>query len=274
MTGVTDHKGHLFRDETVLTDGYTPDEPVGRDTLIERVLDAVDPVVHRNPATNIVLTGPTGSGKTTVVTHVFYRLSRETRVSTAAINCWQYRTRPGLLTELLIQLGYPEPRKGRPVDERLGTLQELLDKSDGAVVALDEFDQFTAPTEIVYDLQETAAQTENELGLILVSNQSLTSLVLDARSRSRLGYQPIPARPYTADDLAAILHDRVKNAFQSGVVSPRVIDRIATLVADDGGDCRQAFSLLLRAGRRAEQEQASEVNVEHVEESLGKRDVQ
>jgi len=147
---------------------------------------------------------------------------------------------------------------------------ELFDKSDGTVVALDEFDQFTDPTGIVYDLQETVAQTANELGLILVSNQPLSSLALDARSRSRFGCQTVPVQAYTADDLAAIIHGRVEDAFKHNVVSPDAINQIADIVADAGGDCRQAVTLLLRAGRLAEQEQADEVTVEHVETSHNK----
>jgi cell division control protein 6 len=266
MGSATGSSQSLFRDETALTDSYTPDAPIGRDDLVDTVYSAVHPITHRKPPDNVALVGPPGTGKTTVVAHILDELEQDTRVTTATVNCWQYQTRPALLTELLIQLGYPAPRKGTPVDARLATLQELLDKSDGLVVALDEFDQCTHQAEIVYDLQAAAAQTENELGLILIANQPLTALTLDERSRSRFDHRTVPVRPYTAADLATILHDRVMNAFQRSTVTDAAIDRIAKVVADAGGDCRQAFTLLLRACRRAEQDQATEVTVDHVEQ--------
>jgi cell division control protein 6 len=265
MGGATAAGRSLFRDPSALTDGYTPETPIGRDESIATLRAAVRPVAHRQPPDDVLLVGPTGTGKTTVVSHVLDALADETRVTTAMVNCWQYQTRPALLTELLIQFGYPAPRKGTPVDARLGTFRELLAKSHGLVVALDEFDQCTHQTEVVYDLQDAAAETDNELGLILVSNQPLAALDLDARSHSRLDCRTVTLEPYTAEELAAILHQRIEAAFQREAVAPDTVDRIANTVADAGGDCRQACGLLLRAGRFADRDQAAEVTVSHVE---------
>lgn len=260
----------IFRDKTVLTDTCTPEIPVARDRVKATLHKTLQPIVHRKPADNVVLVGAPGTGKTTVVAHVLDKIESNSRVSTAMINCWQYQTRPALLAELLIQLGYPAPRKGTPVDARLTTFQELLAKSDGLIVALDEFDQFTHQTEIIYDLQDAVAQTDQELGLILVGNQPPASLDLDPRSHSRLDCRIVSFEPYTADELAVILHHRIEAAFRRGVITPAAVDRIANTVADAGGDCRQALSLLLRAGRIAEREQAPEVTVDHVEQACSR----
>lgn len=262
--GATTAGQSLFRDASVLTDGYTPETLIRRDESMAQLRAAVQPVAHRNPPDNVLVVGATGTGKTTVVSHVLNAVEQETRVRTALLNCWQYNTRPAILAELLIQLGYPE---GDPVDERLITFQELLAKSNGFIVALDEFDQCTHQTEIIYDLQAAATQTDQELGLILVGNQPLASLDLDPRSHSRLDCRVISLKPYTADELAAILHNRIETAFHRGVITPDAVDRIANTIADAGGDCRQALGLLLRAGRIAEDEQAAEVTVDHVEQA-------
>lgn len=214
-----------------------------------------------------MLYGPAGAGKTLLVTHVLSQLAEHTRVATASINCWQYNTRPALLTELLIQLGYPAPRKGKPVDELLTKLREWLDKHYGAIVVLDEFDQLTEQTAITYDLQVTSDAAEHSLGLILVSNQPPADLALEARSQSRVSYQPIEVQPYGEEDLIAILHQRVDAAFYPEVVADDVIDQIAATVAEQNGDCREALTLLLRVGRLAEHENAKRVTVTHVEQS-------
>lgn len=181
------------------------------------------------------------------------------------INCWQYNTRSSLLTELLIKLGYPAPRKGKPVDELLSKIREWLDKNRGIAVALDEFDQLEDKGEILYDLHLLNKEADNQLGTLLISNQPPSELFLDPRSHSRLTLHTLQFKPYSAEQLENILRTRVEQAFQPGTVQDAVIEEIAEGVAEESGDCRQALEQLLRAGRKAEKKEAGQVSVEHVD---------
>jgi len=208
--------------------------------------------------------GPAGVGKTTVVKHVFNQLEAETSAKAVYINCWQYNTRPSLLTELLIQLGYPAPRKGKPVDELLSKLREWLDKNQGFAVALDEFDQLDDRTEVVYDLQMLNEEAENKAGVIMVSNQHPRQINLDPRSRSRLNCQTLEFQSYNAPQLEKILQRRVEQAFRPGTVPDEVLEEIAEKIAENSGDCRQALNKLLQAGRHADQEN-TDVTIEMIQ---------
>lgn len=237
---------------------------MGRDAEVERIADAIRPLARRRQPENLLVYGPAGVGKTTCVKHVFDRLEDETSAEAVYINCWQYNTRPSFLTELLIQLGYPAPRKGKPVDELLSKLREWLDKNRGFAVALDEFDQLNDRTEIVYDLQILNEEAENKVGIVMVSNQHPTALQLDPRSQSRLSMQTLEFQSYTANQLAEILEKRVEQSFRPGTVADEVINHIAERVAEENGDCRKALELLLRAGRKADQKEESAVTVDLV----------
>lgn len=258
----------VLRSETYLNTSYQPEKPVGRDTEINRIVKALRPLTQSRNPENLLVYGPAGVGKTTCIQHVFDQLENETSVKAVYINAWQYNTRPSLLTELLIQLGYPAPRKGHPVDELLSKIREWLDKNRGIAVAIDEFDQLQEDGEVIYDLQLLNQEADNPLGTILVSNKPPTTLRFDQRSQSRLSMQTLQFNPYPTHQLEKILEKRVEQSFRPGTVPDQVIEKIASTVAESSGDCRKALETLLRAGRKADQTGANELKPEHVKQVL------
>jgi cell division control protein 6 len=255
----------VLRSETYLTSNYRPEEPVGRETEIGEIADAVRPLMHRHDANNLIIFGPAGVGKTTCTQYVTGKLENQASVKSVYINCWQYNTRSSLLTELLIQLGYPAPRKGKPVDELLSKIREWLDKNRGVAVALDEFDQLDNQTEVIYDLQMINEEADNSIGLLMVSNQHPTRITLDPRSQSRLSCKTLEFQSYNAPQLEEILQDRVEKAFRPGTVTDDAIRKIAESVAENSGDCRKALKTLLRAGRKADREGSNKVTRDGLE---------
>jgi cell division control protein 6 len=260
--------GGIFSSESSVTAGHKPIEPVNRTQERSRIMTAVQPLRQGDPPEHVFLYGPAGTGKTTVAKHVLQTLAEESRVATAYINCWQYDTRPSLLPELLRQLGYPQPRKGKPVDALLTKLHEWVTKNRCVAVVLDEFDRQRAQTEIVYDLYAVSEGADHEIGMMLISNKAPTELHLDSRSQSRLNFRPVHFDRYDADDLYAILQARATTMFRADVIADEVLSQIADYIAGMNGDCRRAIELLHRAGRIAQREQADAVIVDHVKQSI------
>jgi len=258
-------RGGVLRSEAYLTPDHVPDEPVGRDREVGRIAEAVRPLTKRRKPENLLVYGPAGVGKTTCVKHVFNQMEEQTTAKTVYINAWQYNTRPSLLTELLIQLGYPAPRKGKPVDELLSKIREWLDKNRGVAVAIDEFDQLQEKTEVIYDLQMVNEEADSSLGVVMVSNQPPERVQLDPRSQSRLNCQTLQFNSYNAPQLQEILEKRIEQAFKPGTVPDNVIEKIAEQVAEDSGDCRKALETLLRAGRNADRQGNSQIKTNHLE---------
>lgn len=257
----------VLRSEAYLTTNHEPESPVGRGSEIQRIAEALKPLPHGNTAENLLVYSPAGVGKTTCVKHVFQRLEQQTRTKAIYINSWQYNTRSSLLTELLIKLGYPAPRKGKPVDELLSKIREWVDKNHNVAITLDEFDQLQERTEIIYDLQLINEEADNEIGLIMVSNQPPQQIQLDPRSQSRLNCHTLQFNPYNAPQLIAILKKRAQHAFKPGTISQKVIEKIAEQVAENSGDCRQALKTLLQTGRKADQDNQKKIELDDINKS-------
>ena len=260
----------ILRSETHLTTEHRPEGPVERDEEVDRVAESLRPLTRRETPGNLLVYGPAGVGKTTCTRHVFDRLGEETAVKAIYINCWQYDSRSSLLTQLLIELGYPVPRKGRPVDELLSRIEEFVDKSRGVAVALDEFDKLGDQSEVVYDLQMIGHESVQGLGLVLVSNRGPEMVDIDSRSESRLSCQTLMFEPYSKSELVEILRQRVEQAFRPGVVDDEVVEMIAEEVASESGDCRGALGRLLNLGRWADRNSVDGLGVEQYQEFCGR----
>jgi cell division control protein 6 len=146
----------------------------------------------------------------------------------------------------------------------LSKVREWLDKNRGVAVALDEFDQLENRTEVIYDLQMVNEEADNQLGLVMVSNQHPRQIELDPRSQSRLNCQTLEFQSYNTHQLVEILEKRVEQAFRPGTVPDEVIEEIAEHVAEKSGDCREALQLLLQAGRNADRDQERKVRLDHI----------
>lgn len=160
------------------------------------------------------------------------------------------------------------------MDELLARLSEWVDKSRGLrapkgyAIALDEFDQLQAKTEVIYDIHRVNEQADSKLGLVMVSNQGPSTLKLGPRSQSRAGIKAVEFSSYNRSELKQILEHRSNRAFQPGAVTEKAIEYVAETVFEEEGDCRQALNILLQAGRRAERQKLSKVSEELVEEVL------
>ena len=84
-----------------------------------------------------------------------------------------------------------------------------------------------------------------------------------SRSRSEDVYFP----KYDEPAVVEILEERVKRGFHDGVVGPPVLDRVAELTAEQGGDLRVGIDLLRRAGLNAEMRASRTVERQDVEEA-------
>ncbi len=263
----------VFKNERVLYPEFVPSILVHRDSEIDSLVYAFNPVLEGKKPLNVFLTGSTGVGKTACVRFVLRELENSSdRGKHLYLNCFEYNTRSGILFKLANFLGCAIPRRGMSNDELYEKVIEFLKKSEFVpLLVLDEVDQLISLKEeskILYDLLRINEFANKSIGLVLISNDLNLVSKLDNRIKSSLTEEYIVFEKYSPIQLKDILWERAKLAFFPEAISSDVIDLTAGFVAKLGGDARVGISVLLKAGRIADRNNSSKITLNHLKQAL------
>ena len=263
----------LFRDVRILYPEFVPEKLPHRNKEIDELVYAFEPVLKGRKPLNVVLLGGTGTGKTVTAKYVLKELEEYSdRAKSLYINCFEFNSRPAVLTAIANFLGQAVPRRGLATDETYSKVLEALKKINFVpLIILDEVDQLLQKQEgssLLYDLLRVIEFGKAHIGIILISNDFAFSSRLEQRVKSSLAQHTITFEQYSPLQLKDILRERVQFAFLPGKLEEEVINVSAAHAAKKGGDARIAIDCLLKAGRVAEQKNSSKVTLQHLKEVL------
>jgi Cdc6-like AAA superfamily ATPase len=237
----------MIRDARVLRAGFVPREIEHRDPEVNALSRVLEPVADGQPAETVVVTGPSGAGKTCVSKFTTDRLRQAALdIETTYVNCWQRHTRFRALYSILddITSTVDIHRQSTPHDE----LEDRLQGYDGhrTVVVLDEADQLDDPG-LIYDLH-----TLDQFALVLIVNDRDDLFTrVDDRLVSRLrASDHVPMDRYHDHQLQDILAARAHRGLNQDAISSDQLARIADAAA---GDARLAIGILRNAAQHAQQ---------------------
>jgi Cdc6-like AAA superfamily ATPase len=203
-------------------------------------------VADEDPAEPVVITEPSGAGKTTIAKFVVARL-RETvlDIESVHVNCWQSYSRFKAIYRILEGLGKTVDihRQSTPHDELLDRLARYT--GPPVVVTLDEADQFD-DARLAYDLYRLDA-----FSFIMISNREEDLLAdLDERVQSRLRTaETIHFDRYGIDELTDIVAARADHGLVPEAITREQFRWIADAAA---GDARVGLNILHTASPRVD----------------------
>jgi len=154
-----------------------------------------------------------------------------------------------------------------------GILDELERKKQYAIVALDEFDYFTAAnagTPAIYTiirLYDDDMNRKKRMHFIFIVRSPQVLDALEPAISTFFLRNTIHFTPYTTKEIYDILGDRVPQAFFEGAVDDEVIKYISILEgadAEGAGSARTALEILVRAGESADSSGRSMVTIDDV----------
>jgi len=249
----------MIRDARALRDEFVPSELHHREGAIQHLSFCLSSIQHDRPGEDVLITGPSGAGKTTTSKYVLEELESETfGVRTGYANCLANTTTTGVLHALLRDagLGLDLQHDATSTDQYLDRVRQL---DDQVVIILDEVDVLADHSLLVSFFEIPNVTTV----MICVDEDSLLT-DLDMRVSKRVrSAASLHLEKYRHHELVDILKGRINAGLAAGMNGP-TIDRIADLAA---GDARFAITLLRRAAQRAEYEGVS-LSPELVEDAV------
>jgi cell division control protein 6 len=258
----------IFKMREALEPSYIPDELPHRDNEIKKIAGITACALEGDVPPSFLCYGMTGTGKTATIRYISQKIAQHCEKNPPwwiYINCNIVSTPYRILAHIYNTIEGTEkiPPTGLPKDIIFKKLLGLLDiriKNSVCFLVLDEIDiliEKREGNEILYDLTRLNENLDSCRACIIgISNKLRFMEYLDSRVTSGLsGQEPIVFHPYNANELADILIQRSRIAFNEKVLNHGVIKLCAGLAAKEHGDARKALQLLRKAGELAERKQ-------------------
>jgi len=259
-------------DESALNPAVHLPEPVGRGSVLEQVLDALDQVFDGECPEDVAVCGPSGAGKSAVLTALFSQLSESlgrnedaiwtsTR-GTAAVARAQFAYVDARRADSDFQYYHailesispdPVPRRGVGTDELRERLDDAVGAQTGAVVVA--VDHLSETDDDVADVRSLLEPVAAGTSLVTVAEEPLPEW--SGRTVEVPSY-----RPHALVDL---LTERASYGLTSGAVSHDQARRIADW-AD--GDAHDALAALFGAAISAQRDDAGRLRESDVDAGI------
>ncbi len=252
----------VIADARVLQEEFVPGELRHRDSETEALAGAMEPLLDEGTPEDVLLSGPSGAGKTTVARYTMDELGQELLdLRSTYINCWENYNRFRVLYKALEGIGktLDVHRQSTPKDELLARLRRADERP--YVLILDEVDQLE-DQKVLYDLYRM-----DHVSMVMIANTEESVFArMDERVRSRLmGARRVAFDHYPLQALVDILQDRVEWGLEPGSVDDTVLEEIADRAA---GDARMAIGILRSAARLAEDDGMDEITADIVADAV------
>ncbi|WP_138007435.1 Cdc6/Cdc18 family protein [Halalkalirubrum salinum] len=253
----------LVLDYEPLSPLYHPDEPTGQGSMLEQLLDELDPALSGVVPSDLYVWGPKGSGKSAVITALFRGFNRirtarnepihtSTRVDYARVFDFVYvdsrqaTTAFSLYRSILDQLvDESVPKHGIGTEWVRNKLESALEPVQrGAVIAVDHIGE--PETQPFDTLRETLSSISATISVVLIGRDPPQSIGIDADD-------PIEVKrfdAYRSHALIEILTTRLSDSLVRNAIAHEQLRTVATWANGDAHDALAAvFGAVIEADR-------------------------
>lgn len=275
----------LILDRNILHFTYMPSVINHRDAEQKKVAQSLLPILKRSKASNLLVYGKPGTGKTLVVKKILSQINERVNrsqfpIGLAYSNAKEETTIYGLLISLGKQLGLSDramPSTGLAISEIFKRILAAVSKGGlNVIFVIDEIDHLArmvtkSNNDILYQLTRANERIKaGSMTIVGISNDLTFKERLDPRVISTLREEEVVFANYTVSQIHSILEERVGVAFMTDAVTGQALSLCAAMAGREHGDARRALDLLRVAGEIAEREQAHSVTESHIRAASSK----
>ncbi|KAL1778760.1 cell division control protein 6-like [Sigmodon hispidus] len=203
-------------------------------------------------AGSLYLSGAPGTGKTACLSRILQDLKKEVKgFKTIMLNCMSLRSAQAVFPAIAQEIG-PEEICRAAGKDLMRKLEKHLTTEKGPmiVLVLDEMDQLDSKgQDVLYTLFEWPWLNNSRLVLIGIANTlDLTDRILPRlEARENCKPQLLNFPPYTRNQIATILQDRLSQVSRDQVLDSAAVQFCARKVSAVSGDIRKALDVCRRA---------------------------
>lgn len=270
---VIQQEGTLFKQPEVFTLEYLPEILRFRDKQIRAMINHSRALNSNHAPTNMEITGPYGTGKTTAVKKYFEIIENKFNVATAYINCEFEKTENQILTKIYNKLYKKSVKAGITTNMLKNKIVNYLGKTEKIlIVCLDDYGSNKITSEDIDQINKVmytllrAHEVNNKakISLITVTNRRYINFVLSQSVETIFRPANVNFDAYSLNEINTILTDRCKIGFANGVISEKVIHMVAEHAYREG-DLRIGIRSLYDSARNAELVGSTSIEREHLD---------
>lgn len=277
----------LIKNRKALTIDYVPEKLQFREDETKTIAQTLSISLRGSRPSNLLLFGKPGTGKTAVVKHVINRLIKKTKelgidINVPFVNAKTANTAYKILYEIAEEMEINKGDKkhhvfftGLSIGEATDRILDYIkQKNLQVVLVIDEIDSLVDRNgdDLLYNFTRANERISDRgfISIIGISNSLTFKDKLDPRVRSSLSEEEMVFNPYKIEQLQQILSERVRLAFNEGVVSSGTINLCAAMAGRENGDARRAIDLLRVAAEIAEREKTENIVENHIRKAQEK----
>ncbi|XP_055476217.1 cell division control protein 6 homolog [Psammomys obesus] len=243
--------GTCYQQAKLVLSTAVPDRLPAREQEMGVIRDFLKEHICGKKAGSLYLSGAPGTGKTACLSRILQDFKKEVKgFRTVMLNCMSLRNAQAVFPAIAQEIGQEEVCRPAGKDLMRKLEKHMTAQGPMIVLVLDEMDQLDSRgQDVLYTLFEWPWLSNSRLVLIGIANTlDLTDRILPRlQARENCKPQLLNFPPYTRNQIATILQDRLNQVSREQVLDSAAIQFCARKVSAVSGDIRKALDVCRRA---------------------------